>query len=118
MTDFPNLSKGQDAKYYSEKLSDVARKAETEGGYEITRPRFKRRPRKIFSTGFTNISNDDKLILENFWNQVYGGSSAFNWTNPINQTVILVRFDEELDFKYAGIGGIHRWDVSIKLKEV
>lgn len=116
---FPTLSRGEDARFFGMSQEDPAMRTKVEGGYVFTRPRFTRRPRRSFTTGFTNISDADRALLENFWNDTKGGSSAFAWTHPFTNEVIQVRFKKGFDFSYVGIGHSHRWDVTgIELEEV
>jgi hypothetical protein len=123
MADFPTLSTQQDQKFYDEVPEDTGMKAETDGGYEITRPRHTRRGRLSFSTGFTNISDADKAALLSFYNSV-GTFNMFNWTRPTGGAAIVVRFVKPPKFKYShavNTGGVvsHRWDTdTIELKEV
>lgn len=101
---FPlNSARIDDSKYQEERL-DPAMRATTEGGYVVTRPRYTRRPRRVWKIGFTNISDADKAALETFWNSVRGGSEAFNWTLPVTGEQVVVRFAEgtKLGFSYAG----------------
>lgn len=115
---FPTLSKEQDERYFSVSHEDPSLKSDIEGGYVVTRSRFTRTPRRTFSTGFTDISEADKTALEAYWDSKKGGSGIVSWTHPVTDVVIQTRFVSELDFKYTGIGGFHRWTVQFKLQEV
>ncbi|KAA5604428.1 hypothetical protein F1188_16350 [Roseospira marina] len=121
MTAFPPALQARlDAKKFEQTHQDPAMRAETEGGYVITRPRFTRRPRRSWTLGLTNIYDDDKATLEAFWNEVRGGSTAFDLTLPITGEVVPVRFADgsTMKFEYTGSilqdDGVHggRWDVS------
>lgn len=115
---FPTLTKKQDSRFYAVQQEDVTVKSEQEGGYVLTRPRHTRTPRKTFSTGYTDISNADKLTLESFFNTV-GGHTEFVWQDPVELTNVTVRFGAPMEFKYSGVGGNHRWDIAkIELEEV
>tara|TARA_R100001086_G_scaffold249921_1_gene191836 strand:- start:1295 stop:1663 length:369 start_codon:yes stop_codon:yes gene_type:complete len=122
MADFPILSKDFDATSFSEKSENpVVTGGETEGGYQYTRPRFTRRPRKTFTFAYSDISEAERLILQNFWDARLGGSGAFNWVHPVTGVTHNVRFGDqmELTFTRIGFGTNHRWDSSeIILKEV
>lgn len=115
---FPTISKKQDSQYFSMKQDDPAIRAKAEGGYEFSRPRFTRRPRRTFTTGFSYITDDDRAVLEQFWNDVKGGSHAFDWEHPISKELILVRFTKPIDYAYAGVGRTYLWHVKMELKEV
>jgi hypothetical protein len=126
--EFPaELNARIDAKKFDQTQKNPAMVHEMEGGYVVTRPRYHRRPRRVFSIGFTNLSDDDKQTLEDFWNTVKGSALGFNVTLPITDEVVLVRFtqDTNMSFKYIGPvlldDGSHggRWDVdSLKVEEV
>ena len=76
----------------------------------------------IFTTGFTDISNEDKAVLEQFYRiDTRGGTLAFNWVDPTTSETILVRFKPKspISFDYAGIGSNMRWNApEIVLEEV
>lgn len=116
---FPTLVRGEDSKNYSVEFENVAVSAATDGGYVVTRAKHTRRPRRTFTGGFTDIGMTDKTTLENFWNTVKGGSVIFDWLDPVTKTVIAVRFADKdpMQFKYTGMGGNHRWDVTYKIIE-
>lgn len=117
MEAFP-FSDIQDSAKYSETSENVAVRAGMEGGYVYTRPRFTRAARKTFTTGLTNLSNEQKQTLETFWNTVKGGSDIFTWVNPVTLATHNVRFTKPIQYEYAGRGGVHRWNVSsIELEE-
>lgn len=125
---FPALSVGQDQRFFTEERENPALPAvKAEGGYEFTRPRFTRRPRRMFGTGFSGMSSADKATLEAFWDDRKGSSAPFYWTNPTSGEAILVRFapGAKLQFKYARYQKTldgqddHRFDIEqIALKEV
>jgi hypothetical protein len=104
------LEDRQDAKYFSVKLEDPSIKAEMEGGYVVSRPRHTRTPRRTWTTGFTDLSNAERLTLESFWNTQRGGSEIFLWKNKVDNVYYQVRFTKPMEFKYAGFGTTYRWD--------
>lgn len=115
---FPLASK-QDSSYYSVTPEDSGMRSELEGGYVASRSRHTRVPRNTYTTGFTNLSNDDKNTLLAFWQANKGSSDSFSWTDPIEGSVVVVRFTKGFTFKYTGIRSTHRWTVSdIELEEV
>lgn len=119
MIDFPELT-GRDSKNFDITYEDVAERDSSENGYLHTRSRHTRPARRTFTTGYTMMPESDREILEDFWNNVRGGSLPFNWRNPVTNETHLVRFGKEpLKPKYTGIGGSHFWSVTnIKLTEV
>lgn len=114
---FPTLSRSQDSKNLSIELEDKALKTEMEGGYVVTRAKHTRKPRRKFTSGFSQLTDADKATLENFWDAVGGGSVIFDWTEPSSNTVYKVRFAAPLAFKYTGVGGTNRWDVTFTLDQ-
>lgn len=123
---FPLSTARIDNAKYGEEQSDPALRAKMEGGYVVTRPRHTRRPRRTWKIGFTDIRDADKTALQVFWDSVRGGSEAFNWTVPVSNEAVVVRFAEgnRMSFEYAGpilideaVAG--RWNVSdITLEEI
>lgn len=116
MTDFPVVHY-LDAATFSETQEDPAiQAAKMEGGYVLSRPRFTRRPRRMFSFNFDYMSDADKLTLQTFWNTVYGSSNMFNWTHPGTGEVINVRFDsgmQNIKYDRIGFGPTSYWKTGI-----
>lgn len=109
----------EDAGHYSESVEPNAIKEKSEGGYTITRARFKQNRRRLFETAFTNLTDDEKLALQAFEESVGSTITPFYWRNPRTNELHLVQFVEPLKFAYAGIGKTPRWNVhGIKLREV
>lgn len=118
MANFPTISKPEDSKYFTETQMDPAMVAEFEGGYEFRRPRYTRAPRKLLTTGFTQITDADKDILQSSYDAQQGASGAMDYTHPVNANVMSVYYSAPMMFTYVGIGGYHKWDVKIQLKEI
>lgn len=114
---FPALSKDQDSKFYTVSHENPAVRSKMEGGYVVSRARFTRTPRRMFTTGFTDISNADKAALETFWDTKKGGSVSMVWVDPVLSESIVVRFTKPLSFNYTGLGGTHLWTVQFELEE-
>ena len=116
--DFPAaLAARQDSAHFKVEREDKTIRGSMEGGYEHTRPRHTRRNRRIFTTGFTDISQAEFEALEDFYDQV-GGHTNFNWVNPTNGENFVVRFEKPIAGKYIGAGGNHRYEViNVRLKE-
>lgn len=118
---FPTLTgtfKLPDSKQFGLELEDPAQKTDIEGGYVITRPKHTRIPRKTWTgISYVQLNSTDKAALESFWNTVKGGSLIFDWTNPEDGSLYLVRFKDPVKFKYAGIGQTHYWDCSFSLQQ-
>ncbi|KVQ35786.1 hypothetical protein [Burkholderia cepacia] len=109
----------QDSSKFQQGKENPAIGSKMDGGYVVTRPRHTRRPRRKFSTGFTNMSQADRDAFDAFFDSVHGGSVIFTYIHPTTKEQILVRFtpDTELSWKYSGVGKNFRWDVDFKLEE-
>lgn len=121
MSDFPPVAMTvkEDSSKFSVSIEDNTVRSEMEGGYEFTRPRTTRAPRKEFTTGFTHISESDRALLESFYLAQRAGASSFTYTDFTTSTEYTVRFVGEMKFKYVGQGVAKLWDVDgIKLRQV
>lgn len=119
MAYFPTLSKKEDSSYFTESREDPTIRSKMDGGYMVTRPRHTRTPRRLITTGFTDLPDSDKQALESFYIAVAGGSSIFTYIHPVSGEEIYVRFAAPFTFSYAGVGEAKRWDVrDIKMEEV
>ena len=120
MSDFPPSSIAEDSRFFDESMEDRTMKAETDGGYSYTRARNRRRPRKMFKTGFTNLSDSNKEALEQCYAQRQGAVS-FTYSHPVSGVEHVVRFKDGQSpkWKYRGFGDNPRWDVAdVMLVEV
>ena len=118
MANFPTFGNREDAAKFGLDLEDVGIRSEMEGGYVLTRPRHTRRPRRTWSTGFTDLSDVQKGQFEDFFN-THGTFLGFTYTVRTSSEVVNVRFKGVPDFKYKGHGDNFRWDIdNIKLEEV
>ena len=95
---FPTLVSSQDSKKYRVELDDNTMSEELEGGYTVTRARTTRRARRTWNIGYTEITDADKIALENFFGQVLN-AVIFNWTNTENNVVYQARFVGKLAFE-------------------
>ena len=116
---FPTtLSETPDTSKYTYEIEDKAIKTEIEGGYVSSRARHTRAPRMTFKVAYTYIKDADKLILDNFYKSMGGGSDYFTWTNPENAVSYTVRFKSTLSGSFVGRLNNRRWDISFDLEEV
>ena len=116
METFP-LQGRQDSKFFSISQTDVAIVGKLEGGYEKTRPRTTRKPRRIFKTGFTHLTQVEQETLQAFYETV-GKFEIFQWSHPLTNEVIECRITDWPAAKYAGVGGYHVFDwAGITIKE-
>jgi len=111
------FSEKEDAKHFGIDIEDNTVRAKTEGGYEFTRKRFTRKPRKTFMTGFTMMSQADYDTFIDFWDE-YQGARAFNWVEPTTNSVHSVRFADKPSIQYVGKGSTFLYDVVVKMKQV
>lgn len=89
-----------------------------EGGYVLTRARSTRRPRRTWTTGFTDLSNAQFNQFVEFFNE-HGTFKGFTYVVRTSNEVVNVRFTKTPEFKYAGHGSNFRWDInSLQLEEV
>jgi hypothetical protein len=117
---FPVLAGGTrpDSSQYEVSLEDPSMSAPTEGGYEFTRARHTRAPRRSFKVGYRQLTDAQKVALVNFWDStVKGGSVIFDWLNHEDNVTYAVRFKGELTFKYVGMGNLKLWDCSFAVKQ-
>ena len=116
---FPSdLADQQDSKFYNRSNEDQALKTPIEGGYVVSRPRHTRTARITFTTGFTSMTDAQRIELENFYDSQRGPSNVFDWIDPATGTTYTVRFTDKLDFKYTGMGPTKLWDVTFSLEQV
>lgn len=115
---FPaRLAKLQDSKFFSVEQEDNAIKSETDGGYVNARARSSRRPRKTFTTGYTDIAHADYLIAQQFYDEV-GTWKIFTYVDKTTGVTRRVRFEKPIKWKYVGAGIAKIWtSESITLKE-
>lgn len=106
-----------DSSKYELEIDDPAIKSPTEGGYEYSRPRFTRKPRKNFSVGYTMLTDAQRNTLVTFYENMAGGSVIFDWYNQEDGVTYAVRFDGSLSFSYSGMGNTKLWDCSFKLRQ-
>ena len=121
---FPNvasgtISTGEDSRNMGRTLEDPSVQSKMDGGYVVSRPKFTRRPRRTWTSGFTSISNSDREALENFWDAVAGGSVIFDWINPQDSQTYQVRFlmPSGFKFRYVGMGYTQLWDTTYTVEE-
>lgn len=114
---FP-LANRQDSSFFSIAQEDVTVTGSLEGGYETTRPRTTRAPRKSFTTGFTEILHADVQTLQAFYDTV-GKHSTVNYTHPITSVVTVCRIKDWPAAEYTGAGNRNTFNFGpITLKEV
>jgi len=116
---FPTLSKAEDSSFFKVEYEDPSMKVEMDGGYTLSRARHTRTPRRMFTTGFSYLTDAERATLETLYQNMRGGSSSFIWTNPVSLEEVTVRFDGAINFDYAGMGDTVLWHApSIKLAEI
>jgi hypothetical protein len=121
MADFPlsTMTAKPDTAKYSVSVKNPAVRAEMEGGLVFVRARYKRRPRRTFSFGFTNISEVDKELLLQFFESKKGSGESFTYEDWASGETVEVIFVDSPNFVYAGRGDYKRWNVDgVVLEEV
>lgn len=121
MSDFPPdaMTVKEDSSKFSYELDDDTVRTEMDGGYEMTRPRTTRAPRREFTTGFTDISQSDKELLEAFYLARRAGADSFTYTDFTSQIEYTVRFKSKMKFSYSGFGSARLWNVdNVQLRQV
>lgn len=116
----PEMTAYFDSAKFDIEQDDPAIRQTTDGGYVITRPRYLTKPKRTYSLQFTGISDSDKVLLEEFWNKVLGGTNTFTLKTPLGY-IVECRFATSSPFKYVykGQGHTRLWDVTgIKIIEV
>lgn len=125
MADFPpaGMENKEDAGHYGYSVEDNCVRSSKDNEISLfVRARHKRRPRRTFTTGFTDINDAEKNILEAFYLAKHT-ALHFTWVLPhtVNtgapQTVT-VRITSAPVFEYAGVGFTSRWNVKFTLEEV
>lgn len=118
MADLP-LQFRQDSRYFTEKHEDITIRGDLEGGFAYTRRRTTRDPRRVLTTGYTEISDVDKQTIEAFFLE-HGTFAEFNYLHPIQNNTIIVRLkSNSVNYQYVGSGGNHLWTITgIELIEV
>lgn len=113
MATFPTLS--EKPTYPIEKRTeDSAIRSPFENGSVLTRARFTRL-RATFTLKWNGMDNTDRDTLMAFWDTMKGGSDSFDWTDPYDSTVYLVRFTGEI--KQSQIDTEH-WEIELEIQEV
>lgn len=113
MADFPTLTVACNYPIGEQRENSVL-KSEFEGGYVQTRARYTR-VRRRFTIAYSQLSNADKTLIDNFIDTVNGGADYFNWTHPQSSTVYVVRFQSPPNFNYTSYG---RWSCNFILEQV
>jgi len=121
MANFPTkatgLSRGESPSKYGEEEEDISIRSETEGGYEFRRPRFTRKPRTVYTTGFIGLNQSDYLALKSFYD-THKTTMAFNWTNQLTSVVHQVYFNKPIKWDYTGVATNRIWSCTIEMKEI
>ncbi len=113
-----DLGTAEDSTLFTEQLENQAVTTGSDNGYIYVRPRHSRKAKRIFTTGFSDLTQTQKVELEAFYTDRLGGVEAFEYLHPVTKELINVRFDKDLPFRYMGQGGNHYWSVEFSLKEV
>lgn len=122
---FPDLTAAgftavEDSQYFETQRISGAATHETDGGLFIVRRRFTRNPGSYIITGFTEISDADKRLFDNFYeNNAAHGSAYVSYTHPLTGDTLQVIFSESTPYtaQYKGWGANKVWTLTdIKLR--
>lgn len=120
MSAFPNLGDTRiDSSQYEVEIEDVSMSSKSEGGYEFTRKRHTRRPRRTWKVGYQVLKSAEKQAIQDHWDAMGGGSLIFSWLNHQDGQTYQVRFKpgSSLTFKYVGKGDNQLWNCSFVVVE-
>ena len=116
MTDFPTLSKTFNRANYSQMLAtDPTITSKFESGFVQSRAKFLN-VSKRFSLDYSLITAEDKSLLEAFEKTVAYRAGSFNWTNPIDDQIYIVRLDNNLKFIQGRAENY--WNVRVSMVEI
>lgn len=110
------LSQGESPSLYKNVPEDAVSKAPTDGGYEFRRRKFTRKPRRIIETGFIGLPHDDKVVLDQFYEE-HMMDRAFQWFDYQHGVTRTVRFDDYTPDSVS-VGTTRLWTVKIKMSEI
>jgi len=119
MADFPTFAlHGESPSLYAnDGGEDPAIRSDMSGGYEITRPRFTRAPRRTFKYGFIGIPQSQYQTIVDFY-KAHTTTTSFTWYNQILGETVQVRFTKPYVENYTGIGTNRIWNISFEVREV
>lgn len=121
MADFPpaGMINKEDAKTFEIEFENLAKDSKTDGGYRYTRARGTGKPKKKIRIAFTAVEEPDKLLIEDFYNEHFGGNTVFTYqSHESGGPVYLVRFANAVSFRYSGVGVTSLWDVSCQFEVI
>ena len=116
MAYFPTLSSNPDADGFGQRpAADPTIRTDFQGGAMLSRPRITKAPR-IWSFGYSDLLETDKLILEAYEQAVKYGTSEFFWRNPQDGNTYTVRFMDVLKWEYNN-NNTGTWQTKVTLIE-
>lgn len=121
MADFPpaGMENKEDSSHFQVSFEDLSDSRQTDGGYKYTRSKYTRKPRKKLKIGFTAIPEADKLLIEAFYNEHFGGNTVFTYQSyESGRPTYLVRFTGPVGFRYSGVGITPLWDISCEIEVI
>lgn len=113
--DFPTLSR-KPSFSFEETVEYKTLKSPTEDGYTITRPQWTKSKRGWHLTYNALEKTDYETIRTFFLDSTLGAALSFNWTNPVDDVVYVVRFKD--DSLKATLKAFNIWSVEFDLEEV
>jgi len=121
MADFPPINglPREHSKYHKIEYEDPNISAEMEGGYRILRARNSRTARRIITTGYELLTQDEMQVLNNFQLGRNLTALSFTYALPTTGEIVVVRFVEPIRFNYIGLSFRKLWRVEpIRMREI
>ena len=114
MADWPILVQAKSSIPITEKPTvDPTIRSRKEDGSVTTRLRFAAVP-KQWSFELRWINEADRTALQTFQHTTVSyGAGTFNWLNPIDDTIYVVRLGSPFTFTHDGVGGLYRTPVTM-----
>lgn len=122
---FPDLTSSgftaqEDSQYFQTQRISGAQTHETEGGIFIVRRKFTRNPGSFIITGYTEISDSDKKLFDQFYqNNAAHGAAQVKYVHPLTGDTLMVYFSESTPYTadYKGWASNRVWSLTdIKLR--
>lgn len=121
---FPDLTASgftavEDSQYLQETPISAAQSYTTQGGLFISRRKFTRSPGTLITTGFSMISESDKLLFDKFFANCGFGSDSVSYTHPVSGATMEVFIYDQTPYttQYKGWGSSRLWNITdIKLR--
>ena len=115
------FSASEDSQYFQDTPINGGLFFTTDGGLIISRRRYTRNPGSNIVTGFTEMSVQDKNLLDQFFASSGYGANTVQYLHPLSgQTInVLINSDPPYTSAYKGYGPTKVWTITdLKLRVV